>query len=211
MKYLSAFYRQQEEHNSTALVLQQLYHRRTRTPVLLACVCASEGREKEEAGHWITQLLNWFYETGLGLCRSKSERNWKHMEDSLEKCCRSSGDIRFAGILCAGNHYLLFCQGRQQAVLLNSRYGRANCRNLSGEGKAAEGFHMQGGIMQKGIGILLATAPFPEIISPRLLKECLNVKEIHRQNQLEKRLRELGALAEREGGRDMGAVMFMTE
>ena len=56
---------------------------------------------------------------------------------------------------------------------------------------------------------MFATTAFARVQRGEDLRECLYVEELGTEEQLDRRLRELGERGEALGGRDMGAVLFL--
>ncbi len=203
MEYLSAFYRQEGE-NTASLLLLQAYYKPKQMPVLLAAVCeknSPDGERPEEEGILLA-LKDWFYETGLFQCAEKGDGGWNRALRQLEREYLSYG-ADFCAFLCAGRHFLQFGQGEQRAYLLNTRNNRRLCRRLP------QGC-WQEGIMQEGIGILLATSGFQVMTDEAYLAEAFGGETLRTERELEVRLKRVGTFLENRGGSDMGAVFFAT-
>lgn len=232
MQYISGYYRQQNGGSSSALVLQQAVYKKNNMPVLLACICTpktaksrktakkhlpEEREERENAGREARLLADWFYDRGLAHGKKGGERAWTAMAGSFTRVLRQTdrtANIETAGILCAGEHILLFGNGAPVISLLNTRNARANCRKLLGDDSTCPQyspgeFHCREGILQRGIGILVATETFYGQ-TRLLLAECLRAEKMKTQEHLDKRLKELGSFGEERGGTDMGAILLCT-
>lgn len=218
MEYLSAFYRQEGE-NASSLLLLQAYYKPKRMPVLLAAVCeknAPGGQYPGENGVLLA-LKDWFYETGLYLCAEKGDGGWNRAVKELERKSFSYS-TEYSAILCAGRHFLQFGQGEQRAYLLNTGINRRLCRKLV-QGIRQEETGRKGivqeetgweGIMQEGIGILLVTSSFQRMTDEAYLAEVFDREALRTEQEMEARLKRVGAFQESRGGSDMGAVIFAT-
>lgn len=207
MKFISGYYRQKEE--STSLLLQQYVCRDM--PVCLGCICGGENREAGMAGGLFTgRLLKEFREYGLLKAVGKPARFLEKMEKEICVCgdrCGLVPDFWTAGILCIGEVFLAFSMGRAGIALCNTGFGRPALCGIGeedGEGR----LRIRRGSMETGIGILLASESFYEGIPRADLQNCLAVREICDFTQTRKRIRELGDMAERRGGRGMCALLL---
>lgn len=223
MQYFTAYYRQSETGSLVSVLLQQVYHKKRKLPVILACI-GEEGdipwtRDAEppkESRELLYKLSDWFYGTGLSLCSRPGERGMTAAADSLLQRLyeiRSKRTqltaCRLTGILCVGQRVLLFWQGEQQFRLLNIRNHRPYCQELQLGEQDEDGVHFQLGTIQRGAAVLLATKGFNGCLSAQKRQECLNVREIHSQEQSERRLKELGLCCEAEKGNGLGAVLIV--
>lgn len=213
MQYLATHYWQSANQNVSSLVLQQAYHKKRKLPVLLACVC-SDAPNNLERGRLVTRLADWFYEIGLPLCGRNGEKGIRTISNSLETCLKrevqNAWEHQMAGVLCVGNSLRIFQQGEMGSRLLNMRNYRPYSSELKMDRGREPGLLFQDGILQPGVGILLATNSFYEHVPEGTLEECLNIRELRNRSYMEKRLRELGSLGETRGGTDMGAILLMT-
>lgn len=221
MQYFATHYIQSANENAVSLVLQQAYHKRRRMPVLLACVCTESGRkwdcDMEVKRKVVASLADWFYGQGLELCGKNGEKGMDNITHSLEQVLnkklsvgREGSPLQFSGILCVGQQFLLFRQGEQEIILLNTRNCRVSSSALTIQQGNAGNVYFQSGAIQKGVGILLATKSFYASTPRNALEECLDVREMGTQEQAESRLRELGHFAEAQGGEHMGAILIVT-
>lgn len=237
MKYLTSYYWQQEEKSLTSLVLQHLVYRRRKVPVLFACLCSVE--EEWGNSYFAEQLVSWFQNKGRKLLVANGDNEKKiiaqlhtvigQIDEELKENGKYNHDdsksfVSVAGVLCMADYYLLFYRGNQKVYLLNYRFGQANCKQISQSG--SEQLQIISGRMEKNIGLLLATNDWGRGITEEQIKECLAVKTLTGKNQEEKtltrkvlspmptgerRLQELGQVSVQNGGRNMGAVLLVTE
>lgn len=243
MEYMSSFYWQQEEnaHNSTSLLLQQVML--GKNTVLLGGICTDKADNAGRESSYLTgQLLGWFYGRGLTLFHKGGEKEMREMQKSLGEVlnrlsrelatCKNRKKIPvqnpgpdISGILCIGCHFVVFYCGEQRIYALNTKFLRPHMKCLAGgrESVPDQGIQMKYGILQPGVGILLATEPFYRYLTDDMLRECLAARQLRTQLQLDKRLEELGRAAEhirageaqRENNKNadpnMGAVLLVTK
>lgn len=219
MELFSTYYWQRGE-NATSLVLQQVICKEGRVPVLLACVCTENRQEdgmmvKGTGGRFCGRLADWFHEEflpgclkGAALDMGTAGLGLRQMAASAVREERTAG-LSVAGILCAGEHFLLFYEGEQRIYLLNTRFSRSSAKCLTGHTETGI-LCVQEGIMQQNIALLLATEPFYRVIPEQTWKECLSVHDIREEGRAGKRLAELGEYGERQGGAHMGAVLLVS-
>ena len=212
----------QREHNDSALLLQ--HYRYKGVPLCFSCVCAGEGEARGHAGAYLTgQLLSWFRALPLRRLAGNPEERLPGLETMLaERIERSKKELRrrgflgeegldFAGILCASQYFLLFREGSCQICLLNQCFDKGHFGRISERQLPEGGSFIQQGILQRGIGLLLATESFCSKLKDQELEECLHVKTVRTGEQADRHLQELGIRAEEQGGRHMGAVFLLTE
>lgn len=209
MEFMTGYYRQKED--STALLLQQYVCRGV--PVCLGCVCGGESREAGIAGGSLTgRILEEFRKLSLLRAVKKQPECLKKMERQLYKCwesCVVPQDFWIAGLLCIGEGFLLFFEGAVKIALCNTGFGRPALHEIGGSDDAeGAGLQLQQGSMEDGIGILLASESFYGNIPREDMQSCLWVKDINDAGQTQRRLQELGRMAERRGGRQMGALLL---
>ena len=219
--FITSMYWQQGR-NDSALLLQ--HYKYKGVPLCFACICAGEGEAKGRAGAYLTgQLLSWFRALPLSRMAGNPEKRLPGLETALaERIERSKKELRrrgllqeggmnYSGILCVGDYFLLFREGSCQVCLLNQRFDKGHFERI-GEERIPEGdgFFRQG-ILQRGIGLLLATESFCSRLKDREFEECLHVKTVQTREQADRHLLELSCRAEELGGRHMGAVLLLTE
>lgn len=226
MQYLSSYYWQEEVPALTSLVLQQLVHRKKNEPFLFSCIAVGELQGKGlYNAHFVEQMTEWFRTEGRKLLFGRKQNQFEEIERELRKeimrvdeelsaYVRAKGleevkRISVIGLLCVRNRFWLFQRGETRAYLLNAKFDRANCRSLLGTDNKQ--LTIQSGMMEPGIGLLLATEDFVAKLSKGQLEECLSVRELQGVSGIHRRLAELGAQARQEGARNMGAVLLVTK
>lgn len=165
------------------------------------------------AGHLVTNLADWFYESGLSVCGRVGHRAMKEAGSSLKRCLCSmpygQKGPQLSGVFCVGSSLYLFGRGGMKIRLLNTQNQHSHSLELVLGDVSGKEFIFREGMIQRGVGILLATNSFYEKVPEEYLKECLKVRELHSQRSVERRVRELGAYGENRGGRDMGAILLV--
>lgn len=209
MEFMTGYYRRKEDF--TAVLLQQYVCRSV--PVCLGCICGGDSREAGIAGGSFTgRILEEFRKSSLPGAVKRRPEYLKKIGRQLCKCresCAVSSDFWTAGILCIGEEFLLFCEGAVKIALCNMGFGRPAMYEIGGDDQAGgKGLQLQRGSMETGIGVLLASESFYRNIPREDMRNCLWVKEINDSGQVQKRLQELGKMAERRGGRQMGALLL---
>lgn len=222
LKYLSGYAWQGEEHCDSSLILHQIWTRSG--AVLFACVCGGDGLS---AAYVTERLTEWFYRDGAPLCRGGSARagaglirETEQILEELEENGRSRREqkaISLTGVLAVDNSFRLIHagDGRSGGCVVNSRFNRPHVglltggdgeydTGLPGQGGRAETLTEFGGMLQRGVGMLLKTGAFGGGIGWRELEQCLAVGELTTEEQIGKRLRELM----RAGKQERGSAVF---
>lgn len=191
-----------------ALLLQQI--RMKKVPICFACIsedlCPLE--QGETVGGYLTRrLLSWFSDRGRYLCsitqddkQIKAELHQqltqiqKELEDFGEKKERNLfGSV--TGVLMAGTSFWMFHKGDSRIYLLNQRFYQPHVRILVGEDKKIidhiPNLEIISGNLQGGLGILLCTFKWYDAIQEEQFRECLDMKEVMQDAQIQKRLKEL--------------------
>lgn len=191
-------------------VLKKAVLRKGNRPVVFACVL---GR----GAAWSAEFWNrWFGEEALPCCTAqnagkcvdkvkerflRSWRNlWKSQTGPDEEQRTASAAVWFA----AGGECFYAWQGEADIRLLNLCFDRVHMKSLtthSGE------LICRRAALEPGIGILLGGASFFEHFSGELLRDCLEVRGIRREEQVRRRLAEAAAEAKRRGAGDGTAVL----
>ncbi len=216
MDFFTACYRQQGE-NTASLLLQQYQYKNMQ--IVFACICTERGNGGRAGEYMTERLLAWF--RGINLKRLFRKRE-KKMDLLLEELAAVVGEIDkeledggmagegktgFAGFLCIEDSYIMLCRGETGICLINTAFGRVCLRRLGGKG-GGDVLRPGQGSLQPDIGLLLATGSFYEYVTEPMIKEGLFVREISTEKQMEKHLTELGREGERQGGLNLGAILF---
>lgn len=191
-----------------ALLLQQI--RMKKVPICFACIsedlCPLD--QGETVGGYLTRsLLSWFSDRGRHLCsitqddkQIKAELHrqliliQQELDDFGEKKRRKLfGSV--TGILMAGTSFWMFHKGESRIYLLNQRFYQPHVRLLAGTDKRIidqiPDLEINSGNLQGGLGILLCTSKWYDAIKEEQFRECLDMKEVIQDTQIEKRLKEL--------------------
>ena len=192
--------------NHSALLLQHYCYRKV--PFCFLALCAGGNESQGRAGAYLTgQLLRWF--RGLPFRRLARDP-----ERSISVLERGKNRQPVSGIFCVDDCFLLFSRGGQKIFLLNRDMGRGSVRCLSDvteKGTSAAGLPgMRQGILQRDVGILLATDTFCRFLADSDIRECLYVDELEDESRIRRRLYELGQRCETLGGRDMAAGIVLS-
>lgn len=223
MQYFTAYYGLPAAESAVSVLLKQVYHKRRKMPVVLACISTEKNTYLTEGlfdTKWGKQLLSmladWFYGVVLSLCARRGERSMDALTDSLgKKLSEILGNhpelmaCQWAGALCVGERVLFFRRGELCIKLLNTRNHRPYCQELKIWKKESSRLEVWSGTIQRGAGILLTTKVFFSTVSARKMEQCLNVREIRAQEQCERRLKELGACCEPKQTTEMAAVLMI--
>lgn len=220
MRFLTTYYWQQTwngDGNTSGLLLQQYVCEGV--CVHFSCVCGGPDGDDRAGGYMTEQLLWWF----RGLSLKKLVRNTEKMLEKAEADLRrvilradgelvqagfaQAGKTALAGIFCVGWDFFLFCRGEHKIYLINTGFGRAHARQFWAKDS---GFLFQRAVLQPDVGLLVAAAPFWRRITEQMIRESLSVREVVTEEQMRKRLCELGGEAQRQGGKDMAAVFVRT-
>lgn len=223
MQYFTAYYGLPAAESTVSVLLKQVYHKRRKMPVVLACVSTEKDTYLTEGlpgTKWGKQLLcmltDWFYGAALSLCTRRGERGMDAMADSLGKRLGEMFEnhpelltCQWVGALCVGERVLLFRRGEMCIKLLNTKNHRPYCQELKIWKKESSGLAVWSGTIQRGAGILLATKAFFSTIPAGKMEQCLNVREIRSQEQCERRLKEVGGCCEPEQTTEMAALLMI--
>ena len=209
MKYLSAYYWQQEDKNS--LVLKHLVYRKNNFPVVFGCI--------SDDTHYNSLLTEWFYQKGLRGCKKENQTEGS-LADSLSKalatCDEGYGEENLpdtAGILCADHQFVLWKRGNFEIDLLCTRFGRPLAKKILQENQE-DSLLVLNGVLEEGVGLLIMNSRMYEHYTDRELQECLNVKDLCGEERMQKRLKELGEeakeKAKEKGGQQPAALLVVS-
>ncbi len=217
--------------NQDAVVLQQVLTARGR--VLMAAVCG--GMEElsfaeQASGYVADQLREWFYGELLCLIRRKKrfwvirrslDRRVFHMQRQLGRYAAkeevSLGTTMTALVLWEGT-WLLWHLGDSRAYRL--RRGRIEQLTTDHLWRAEEGTKCVGsfgcfapqhgmGLLRKGEGILLCTDGFCRRVSRRELGDVLRLRGPVGEEQIERRLKEIGGVCMERGETDHLSAVYI--
>lgn len=212
--------------NHSALLLQQYQYRHV--PICMIALCAGCDEAQGKTGAYLTgRLLQWFRHLSfkrlarnpdgyLSALESSLQALLKQLDTELISCGLISQEtlLPLSGILCSDDHFLLFIRGKQNIYLLNKGFGQSRLQFLSGElavgQPSSNALILRQGILQQDVGLLFGTDTFCDQLTDSEIRECLYVEELQGQDQVCRRLQELGNRAETLGGRDMSAALLLT-
>lgn len=198
MEHVTACYWQKEIPAGLFLTLQQRKYRRRRASVVSACISDNEGQVRELQGRMEEEL--------------EEENIWRpHREDMLrekwtELLKMQENNSSYAGILCLGSRVLFFSHGRMRICGCFRRFGRTQWRTMQESCMVGE--------VEPGTAILVADNAFLNFCEEDLTA-CLQPFPVGQAGAREsaeyaaRRLKELGEMAERQGGKHMGAVWIL--
>lgn len=218
MQYLSGYYWRQEE--AISLVLKHLVYPGEEEPVLFGCMCQGEG-----GARFGRKLTDWFYREGLYFCKKTSvtaEGMQGQMKAQIGALVQTQGGastqtqvqgqpeektvLTGAAILCVGEYFALWSSFGQPVYLLNTSFGRAHiCLLTDGQNE-----QFLCGKFQKEVGIWVPAKDLSLQMKAEELAQCLKVKNIHDEERLEKRLREIGTEAAKRGAEYVSSMLVMT-
>jgi len=212
MQYLASHYWQSADDRSVSLLLQQVYHKRKRIPVLMACVCTNEGN-LHMGKNIITKLADWFWETGLPCSVQKGEAGIEKVRRKLEDYLKQENmfleDVSLSGVFGVGKSLFLWKKGECKIWLLNERNLHSQITEIELGEKEENQMVFRSGVIENGAGLLLGSASFEEGIAGTRAEQCLDVRMLRGQKRLEKRLQELGNAVMKKGGKNTGAIMIV--
>lgn len=206
------------------MLLQQYQYRHSQ--IVFACICTKEnidgGEGDGRAEAYMTErLLTWFRGLNLKSLVKKRERKADAVSKELTAVVMAAdreleesgtaGDrkVGLAGILCVDDIFIMAYRGTPAVYLINTAFGRVRLSRLNEEGEKGR-LTVKMGIVEPDVGLLLATEGFCRHVTEGMIKEGLFVREIVTEEQLEKRLAELGKEGETRGGSGIGAVALQT-
>lgn len=212
--------------NHSALLVQHYQYKHT--PICFFALCSGQNEHQGKAGAYLTgQLLQWFRGQPFKRLARNPDKFFPSLEENLEHFLGQlnrdliSGDlaphlqsIPISGILCVDDHFLLFFSGGQKIFFLNQNLGHGHVQCLTDhaekENTAVGSLNMRQGILQCKVGLLFVTDTFCRQLTEQDIRECLYVDELRGEDQMQRRLQELGRRGEALGGCDMAAGMLLT-
>lgn len=211
--------------NHSAMLLQHYQYKHI--PICLLALCTGKDDSQGKAGAYLTgHLLQWFHRLSFRHLARDPDKKLFFLEASLQVLLQQLySDLVSCGllsqetslplsvILCADNHFLLFHRGKQGIYLLNKGFGQSHLQCLTSnlaEPSTPDPLILRHGILQHDVGLLFATDTLCRQLTEQEIRECLYVKDLQEQEQVQRRLQELGRRGEALGGRDMAAVVLLT-
>jgi len=198
MQYLASHYWQSADENSPSLLLQQVYHKQKRLPVLLACVGSSH-TDSFCGKRLMAGLTDWFYETGLQFAAQKGEKGisgiGRKVEGYLRKEKGIPEDLELSGIFCVGSSFVMWKRGEGKIWFLNQR-------NQNGQVTELHPMSFQNGFLESNVGLILGSSSFGQ-------PKPVNANRWKDDRQVEEYLREMGEKTKTGGGKV--AVMLVTK
>lgn len=224
MKYCSTYLWEKgrgQAYHPMSLILQQVEVRKQ--SVLFACVCrcnveggadANSGLAVDCGGYFTEALVEWFHRDCLNILERKwsEEDRKKYLEKELvetmaevektlgKKGC--GGWLEYVGMLLVEQWFVLFSKGKLYMHLINRRYNRKHIRCIAG---GEDALHMETGMLQKRLGILLCAKEFMDGWEKEDVAEVLLADGDLSEARMQKRLRELWRETD-----SVGAVYFRT-
>ena len=210
MEYLTTYYKRQGERGCSLLLQHYLCGQ---VPICFAALCTSEGEGSGEVCREATAgLMGWCRSVPWHSAAKKADLWLRHREEELEERLGHSGEkageaacttgdreaLRITLLLGVGEEVTVL-GGGQNVRLLNTSFGRGRVRKLPGQFR---------GRLEPGAGILLATDGFLGSVEEDKMAEALRLPEIRREEQAERRLKEL-AQHDRTGSGPAGAILLL--
>ncbi len=220
MKFLSASYFRRGK-NSTSLLLQQ--YRYKQAQMIFACLCAGKGKDGDRAGGYMAeQLLQWFRGMHVKKLFKNQDKSMirltadlygviRRLDRELEDSGMAQRDeeTSIAGMICLEDRYMALHRGEGCIRLINTAFGRGHIQNIIGKPEEG-GLCIEQGMLQPGIGLLLAMKVFYACIGNNRIMEGLALDEAVTEEQMDRHLRELAKEGERQGNADMSAILLRT-
>ncbi len=220
MEYLAGYFRQ--DSRSTFLLLRRSIRKKDRLPILFlaagqgrtadACGKAAAGESFPAAGAACEGLMeDWYQGKALEICARGNEV--KCVDAAAESFHNLTAENArmfsgFAALFCMGEECFYVWCGGMDICLINLCFGKIHIGRLSGESEEPV---CRRAVLEPDVGVLLGGQTFLEKIPEPLLRECLTLGDMRRQNQLERHLAELSGEAARRGVMDIVAAMVLTK
>lgn len=234
MRYLTDVYwyrGRTADRNQDSVLLQQVLTRRGR--VLLAIVCDGMGGIScggEASGYAAEQFRKWFYTELFAMIR-KNKRYWVmrrsldrlvyHMQGQLKRYAAQeniSMGTTMTVLVVWEKTWLLWHLGDSRAYRLRGRrMEQLTTDHAHDVGKLTKCLGSFGyfvpqhrmGVLRPGDGILLCTDGFRRCVSGQELQEVMNPREIAGEEQIGRRLREIGETCMKRGERDNLSAVYV--
>lgn len=227
MRYLSGVYwcrGREAEKNQDSVILQQVLTRRGR--VLMAAVCDGMGgvsRGETASGYVAEKLQEWFYTELLYMIRAK-KRSWVirrsldrltfHLQRQLQRYAGQeeiSLGTTMTVLVIWEKKYLAWHLGDSRAYRLRKGcLEQITTDHVHGKGKLTKcmgsfGYFMPEhaiGILRAEEAVLLCSDGFCRRVMPYEITSVMNPDGITQEEQIERRLREIGEACMKRGERD---------
>lgn len=234
MRYLTNVYwnrGREAEKNQDSVVLQQVLTCRGR--VLLAAVCDGMGglpRGEAASGYAAKQFRDWFYTELFAMIR-KNKRYWVirrsldrlvfHMQEQMKRYAAQeeiSLGTTMTVLAMWDRTWLLWHLGDSRAYRLrgqrmvqltedHAQDGRKLTKCLGSFGHFAPQHGM--GVLRPGDGILLCTDGFRRCVAAEELQGVMNPRELTGEEQIGRRLREIGETCMKRGESDNLSAVYI--
>lgn len=234
MRYLTDVYwcrGRASDRNQDSALLQQVLTSRGR--VLLAAVCDGMGgisSGEEASGYAAERFREWFYTELFAMIR-KNKRYWVirrsldrlvfHMQGELRRYAAReniSMGTTMTVLVVWEKTWLLWHLGDSRAYRLRGRrMEQLTTDHAHDDGKLTKCLGSFGcfvpqhrmGVLRPGDGILLCTDGFRRCVSGRELQEVMNPREISGEEQIGRRLKEIGETCMKRGERDNLSAVYI--
>lgn len=219
------------DRNQDSVVLQQVLTSRGR--VLLAAVCDGMGGiscGEEASGYAAEQIREWFYTELFAMIR-KNKRYWVirrsldrlvfHMQSRLKRYATQEGislGTTMTVLVVWERTWLLWHLGDSRAYRMRGRrMEQLTADHAHDEGKLTKCLGSFGwfvpqhrlGVLKPGEGILLCTDGFRRRVTAQELQEVMNPQEIVGEEQIGRRLKEIGETCMKRGERDNLSAIYV--
>lgn len=227
MRYLTGVYwcrGREAEKNQDSVLLQQVLTRRGR--VLMAAVCDGMGgvsQGETASGYVAESLQEWFYTELLYMIRKK-KRIWVirrsldrltfHLQRQLQQYAvreELSLGTTMTALVIWEKTYLLWHLGDSRAYRLRGgRLEQITTDHVQGKGKLTKCLGSFGyfvpehamGVLRPGEAVLLCSDGFWRRITAQEITGVMNPSGVTQEEQIERRLREIGGACMKRGERD---------
>ncbi|MDE5940104.1 MAG: protein phosphatase 2C domain-containing protein [Lachnospiraceae bacterium] len=234
MRYLTDVYwcrGREAEKNQDSVVLQQTLTRRGR--VLLAAVCDGMGGAAcggEASGYAAEQLRTWYYTELFAMIR-KNKRYWVirrsldrlvfHMQREMKRYAAQeeiSLGTTMTVLVLWERTWLLWHLGDSRAYRLRGRrMEQLTEDHVQDAGKLTKCLGSFGsftpqhrmGVLKPGEGILLCSDGFRRRVDGEELQEVMNPRELTGEEQIGRRLREIGETCMKRGEKDNLSAVYV--
>lgn len=219
------------DRNQDSVVLQQVLTGRGR--VLLAAVCDGMGGIScggEASGYAAEQIREWFYTELFAMIR-KNKRYWVirrsldrlafHLQGQLKHYAAQEGislGTTMTVLVVWERTWLLWHLGDSRAYRLRGRrMEQLTTDHAHDEGKLTRCLGSFGwfapqhrlGVLKPGEGMLLCTDGFRRRVTAQELQEVMNPREIAGEEQIGRRLKEIGETCMKRGERDNLSAVYV--